>query len=258
MFKFRLRLHLATLLLAVSLLLIFLHYFKILSPFEDFLVKILNPAQHFILSITNKINPGENDKSVEVRKLIIENERLRVLVEECQSLKKQLEFLQTSDFQYVMAKVLSREMMGGVAGLVIEAGKNQGLMTGLPVIFEEGILVGKVSEVNNNFAKVILLTDNHSETAAAWSDNPQTIGVVSGEYGLNMKMELIPKEAGVKIGEIVVTSGIEPNIPRGLVIGEIARFEEAGDGFFRTAYLNSLISLNKINVVSVLIPPHAK
>jgi cell shape-determining protein MreC len=69
-------------------------------------------------------------------------------------------------------------------------------------------------------------------------------------------MELIPKDKEIEIGEVVITSGIEPNIPKGLVIGEIAEIVEPGGGFLKTAYLKPLISLDKISIISVLIPEY--
>lgn len=271
MFKFKPKFRLSIALLAASLLLIFLHYFGILSPLENLVVKILSPVQWAVYSVVTRFKPqSAAQPPAAVRDLLVENARLQVQLAEYESLKKQLQLLQTNDFNYVIGRVLTKDVAGEQQILIINVGKNQGLKVGLPVIVEDGssrdpsarpkggagILIGKIVAVKNNFSQVMLLTDNQSQTAAAVSGANHTIGVVSGESGLNLKMELIPKDEPVAVGEVVVTSGLEPNIPPGLVIGEVAEISEPGGGFFKTAYLKSLVSLDKINVVSILLPEY--
>ena len=77
-------------------------------------------------------------------------------------------------------------------------------------------------------------------------------GVVIGEHGLSLKMELIGQNEVVKEGETVVTSGLEPTIPRGLVIGKISRVLAEPNSFFQTAFIQSLVKVDSLVVVSVL------
>ena len=54
----------------------------------------------------------------------------------------------------------------------------------------------------------------------------RSIGIIEGGFGLTIRMTFIPQQEIVEIGNIIVTSGLEKNVPRGLVIGEVASVEK--------------------------------
>ncbi len=252
MFKFSPKL--SIILLAVSVLLIFLHYFEITTFFENLIVKALSPIQTFVYSFSAKLNPETDERCGEkYQNLIIENEKLKITVAEYDSLKKLVNLLAKEDYKYAAGMVLSRDIASDYQGLIINVGKKDGARVGLPVVVEDGILIGKIFAVSDEYSKVVLLTDSHSETAATINNGNKTLGIVVGEHGQNIKMELIPNDANVNVGDIAVTSGLEQDVPKGLIIGEIAKIQ-ASSSFFKTAYLKLLVTLEKLSSVAVIIP----
>lgn len=252
--------------LAVLILLIFLHYTGILSPFESFLTNVLTPAQSTVYKISNFttriVNPNQSQDDLNtkvislqdrVNMLLIKNQKLQILLDDQKSAAIQLEFLQDKYYDHVISKVIGEDSSKNINAIVIDKGLKDGIQIDMPVIVDDGIIIGKIIEVEQSFSKVLLVTDPRSQIAATINNSEQTSGVVSGDFGLIMKMELIEKDIQLENQDIVSTSGLEQNIPRGLIIGEVVRIEEEPNEFFKTAYLQSLKTLKSINVVSVIV-----
>src|SRR3989344_3593000 len=108
-------------LLAVVILLIFLHYFKILSPIENLAVRILSPIQNKIYVLGVKINNFYSSTGFrkdlvkinleleeKVNNLIIENSQLKMMLLEQQELDQQYNFLQSAGLDAIVAKVIGK------------------------------------------------------------------------------------------------------------------------------------------------------
>jgi cell shape-determining protein MreC len=68
-------------------------------------------------------------------------------------------------------------------------------------------------------------------------------------------MELIPQNEVVTEGDAVTTAGIEPTIPRGLLIGQVSRIESESGELFQTIRVRSLVNVNELTAVSIIKPP---
>jgi len=60
-----------------------------------------------------------------------------------------------------------------------------------------------------------------------------TSGVIQGEYNLIVKMKYVSLSQKVEVGDIVITSGLEENIRRGIIIGEVAEINKNQMLFFK-------------------------
>lgn len=268
MFKFLPKSKLFLTLLAVLILLIFLHYLKILSPLEDWTLKVLPPIQGLVYNLGNKISnfyllPKESKKDLEqkykileekVKELTIENSKLKLLAEENKELKKQLNFLKDIPYKTIPARVISRSSEPNFYILILNRGSNDGIKEGMPVITSEGILVAVINKTKKNTSQALMLSDSHSQIAATIQNESQTIGIIKGVHELSIKMELIPKNEPVGPGDIIITSGLQENIPRGLIIGQVDRVITEPNNFFQTAFIKSLTSLSELNILAILIP----
>ena len=59
--------------------------------------------------------------------------------------------------------------------------------------------------------------------------------------------------ADLNIGDVVVTSGLEEGMPRGLLIGTVEAVEKEAHQPFQTAVIKPFISFSKITLASILI-----
>lgn len=262
----------------VIVLLLFLHYTRLLNPIESFLAKGLNPVFKVFYSFSSDLGQTYLDQTAKVdfaaklkearetiNRLTAENVELRFLKEENLTLRKQLNFLAKSGERYLMANIISRGELAGEPedsrSVVINKGSSDGLFTGLAVVSfvssgdsSSGVIIGKIVNVKDNLAEIYLVTDKNCKLAAAILGEKKTSGIVSGELGLTIKMEFIPQTETIKPGDLVATSGLEQNIPRGLVVGRVTKVVKENNEVWQSATIEPQINLDSLSVVSVLLP----
>jgi len=262
------QLRLSVVLLAVLVLLIFLHYLKITAPVENLVVKIISPIQSRVYGVGVKLKGIYGQSNLqrdlssanavleeEVKQLTIANAQLKVILEENFQIKNQVDFLASRGLEAVTARVIGKGFSPDNQVLILDQGSESGIQIDLPVIAQDGLIIGKVLSVDGVSTKVLLINDSQSSLAVTIQNQIQTKGVVVGEHGLSLKMELIPENEDVQIGDVVITSGLEVNIPRGLIVGQVERLESEPNSFFKAAYLQPLVNFDDLTVVSVLKAP---
>lgn len=251
--------------LAVVLLLIFLHRVGVLSPIENIILTILSPIQRTVYGtgtylnnsyqsvVTFRSEAKENTQLRErVRQLAEENAQLRVLFSDQQALALQERFLTEAGYHYIPTHIIGKNPEANFQAMIIDKGSRDGIAIGMPVVVGAGIMVGTIFHVNDYTAEVLMVNDSRSRIASVIENDQGSQGVVIGEHGLSLKMELIPQGDTVKPGNTVVTSGLELTIPRGLVLGEVSRVEVEPTSLFQIAYLKPFIKNDSLTVVSVI------
>lgn len=169
------------------------------------------------------------------------------------SLRETLNFLSHAPIATVGADVIGKDIapLGNI--LFINRGERDGVTPGQPVIIGRGILIGKIVRVDEDRATVRLLSDSQSRVAATVSNHDHSIGIVEGGYGISVRMTFIPQHEVVTPGDIIMTSGLETNIPRGLLIGTVEAVEKEAYQPFQRAVLTPSAALDKLTSVSVLL-----
>lgn len=182
--------------------------------------------------------------------LRVENANLRTLVAENDALKEALGFKERAGDDAVPARVVSRTDDDVFRGLIIDRGTEDGIAAGQPVVFGlfpeasanggGGVIIGKIMTVKARSAAVLLLTDSRSKLAVSIENAVDTVGVLEGDRGLSMAISLIPQAEPIAPGDMVITSGIEPGVRRGLVVGMIDKIERANQDPFQSATIAPL------------------
>ncbi|MFH1392236.1 MAG: rod shape-determining protein MreC [bacterium] len=121
-------------------------------------------------------------------------------------LRQQLNLDSQQGFKLAMASVVS----SGQSFFIDQQIENK------PVILPGGILIGKTE--NNGLVK--LITDPQSKINVMIQET-RAQGVVRGDYGLGLIMDLPISEAMPEKGQLVITSGQNQEFPSGLLIGQI-------------------------------------
>ena len=134
---------------------------------------------------------------------------------------------QHTDFKMLSASVTGRESGNYSKVLTIDAGTGAGVTMNMPVVTAEGI-VGRITELGYNWAKVTTVTEPQS-SVGAYIERTGDAGICEGDFELASdglcRLSYLPAEAEVKPGDRVLSTGYGSVYPRGLVIGYV---EEAG------------------------------
>lgn len=257
--------------LAVIGLLIFLYNLGILKPFEGFFERVLNPVSSSFQSLGSEFRRSYNDKmseqdllaenkklKEEVVKLTEENVDLRIVKQENEILREHLNFLTENNYKYLISNVVSRGEITDISDksetVIIDKGSRDGLVPGLAVVSGKGVIVGKIAEVKESISLVYLTNNSKCKITATVLGQEGTEGVTEGELGLTIRMNFIPQSKVITLGDVVVTSGLEQYIPRGLIIGQVIEVVKDNNELWQNAVIESMSSSEDLVTVSVILP----
>ncbi len=176
-----------------------------------------------------------------------------LLKEENEQLRKQLNFFSRSRYQHTGADVIGRTVDPLSTTVTINRGARDGVARTNPVIVGDGVLVGTVIEVFDSVSYVRLINDTQSKIGATLLNKERTIGLVEGGYDIGVQMNFIPQNEIVSPGDMIVTSGLTDNMPRGLNIGTVEYIEKQPLEPFQQAVLKPIADLSYLTSVSVII-----
>ncbi|PIT88799.1 MAG: rod shape-determining protein MreC [Candidatus Magasanikbacteria bacterium CG10_big_fil_rev_8_21_14_0_10_36_32] len=179
--------------------------------------------------------------------------QIKTLENENSELRQLLNFKDQSDILVLGAQVIGKNVEGAEKTIIIDKGSEAGTKIDQPVIVGNGILIGKIIKAEKDISIVRLINDSQLKIAATVLNHDHSLGVVEGGYGLSVKMNFIPRNEVVVIGDQIITSGLEMNIPRGLLIGNITAVENESYQPFQEAILTPSTDLSKPYIVSVLL-----
>lgn len=239
----------------------------IFNPVTDLVAFVLRPIQGKVYIFSDSIDKYlEKRKSVEdLRK---ENDSLRderdrllrdksLLDSEMRDLvmtRQEEAFLTDKGYNGIVTRVIGRTSDSMIEEIIINSGTKKGVQVGFAVITQNGYLIGKVIEARESIAKVRLIIDRQCEIAAMVQNETNAPGIVTGQHGLSLAMELIPQNESLTRDQVVVTSGLESNIPQGIVIGTISSTAINPGDIFQSAVVTSPIRFDHLQIVSVIIP----
>ena len=197
-----------------------------------------------------------------VAQVTLENQRLK----QVEGLQEQNAEGGLDDYAPVQARVIARSPSAWFQSFQINKGTSDGVRVDQPVINSDG-LVGKVKEVSDGNAVVMLLTDPEFGVSAQALDSgePGSVGPAVGDAG-DLRFELVPNAKEVRRGERIVTAGTSTSAkvtdlsslyPRGILIGTVSRIETGEGELDRVIHVEPLADLRSLDLVEVLTQPDA-
>ena len=247
-----------------------LHFLGALRPVESVVTRVINPVLNSFYGLGSSIREIL-DEDQQRDDLLLENAQIRdelkvltesvanlkILEDENRSLREHLNFLKNTGNKYVLSNVVSQGEINTnndlIESFVLDKGSRDGLAPGLAVVSGMGAVIGKIVSVKNDTSIAYLVNNNKCRLAATIYGEDKTNGIIQGELGLTTKMKFIPLLKKIKIDDLVVTSGLEANIPKGLVVGKVSVVNKENNGIWQEAIVTPLDSIEYLSVVSVII-----
>lgn len=217
-------------------------------------ISVFAPVQSSVMSSSGGISDlfhtlrkidgfkSENERlEKENRDLNYELARLKEVGRENELLKKQLRFDENlcaagGCVDFIMGRVIARNSDGYGQSMTIDLGAEDGVAANMAVTASGGVLVGKVAEAYENYSKVALIVSPESAVNCL-TQTTRANGLVKGAYGMAASLEMIDQSEELIPGDVVITSGLEDGIPKGLLVGKIGRIEESPNMVFKSASL---------------------
>jgi rod shape-determining protein MreC len=153
--------------------------------------------------------------------------------------------------RYVAAAVLFRDPAPAREALTIDRGLSDGVRVGQPVLGPGATLVGLVSAVEDHQARVRLLIDIDSAIPTVVQSSRTQAALTATPEGL--RLEFVPTESLVTIGDTVLSSALGGELPGGLLVGRVSPFETDPRELFAYATVEPLADYARLEQVLVLI-----
>ncbi len=155
-----------------------------------------------------------------------------------------------SAFVSVVADVIGRDPSNWNASLIINRGIDDGLKPGMPVVSTLGV-VGRIYEVGQSTAKVILLSDPNFNVAALISRSRES-GLLTGSLQGLCRLQYLTNGADVKVGDDVVTSKLSSVFPEGLLIGRVVDVQAGISQYTVECLVEPAVELSRLEEVIVI------
>lgn len=251
--------------LSLGFLSLLFNLHQMIFPIRDFIYylffpttkiasKVINFPEGSISTIKNIVYLLERNRVLEKqnKEYHILKRRYKALLQENKRIKEMLGLRERSEFRLIAANIIVRSP-NWFHSITIDKGSNEGITVDTPVISVEGNrsgVIGKVIEVFPNSSKVLLITSNLSAIPAK-IDGKEIDGIVIGNDSYWLEMKYLPPRKRVKIGSVVITSGIGVIFPSGIPIGEVVEVKELG--IFQECKVKSAINLFGVDKVFCLV-----
>lgn len=182
----------------------------------------------------------------------LENIHLKETAAENKDLRKAFELGLDKEKKMLTAKVLGQSWLVN-QNLIIDRGSNDGLKNDLAIISTNGGLVGRIVETNRYFSKVLLISDPNSAIAAVIQNDSRSQGLVKGQHGLSLAMEMLPLEDKIERGQVIVANGMANFSAQGLPIGEVEEIILKENDVFQRALIKPLVDFRRLETVLVIL-----
>ncbi len=182
----------------------------------------------------------QNRRIVESEEALLENRRLEKLLDMKSTIRRTT----------LTASIIGDDVTPWFHTLTIDRGASSGLSEGMAVVAAAGV-VGQIVKVAPATARVLLLTD-HTSGIAATILRSRARGVVKGKGEGLCSLEFASREEDVKVGDVVMTSGIGGVFPKGVPVGEVTMVKRGEYGVFQTVVIRPAVSVSHLEEVLVV------
>lgn len=231
----------------------------------------INPLQKVVYSINNKIKgtldfflnfsevKNENyeltKENIELQNKLLEYDTLK---EENDRLREVLNFKNSkNDYSYMGCNIIGYSGESYSDGYIIDKGENDGILKGMVVISDKG-LVGQVTSTGTNWAIVESLLNENIAISVKVNSTGETAGILKGyvtrsNSGLT-KITNLSLDSEIKEGDVIVTSGLGQVYPKDIRIGEVVSIESDEIKVMKTAIVKPYVNFDKLENLFVIIP----
>lgn len=192
-----------------------------------------------------------------------ENQELKILIQELLSktaiisnledenkmLREALGVGLQKDFKLVFAQVVGKDISQDY--LIINKGAKDKIVSNLPIITEQKILVGRITDVYDSFSRVELITNKKSSLEAK-IQGKEIKGLVKGKNNLRMTLDLVPQYEEVKEGDFLQTTSTGNIFPKGILVGLIKEVQKSDVEPFQKIEVQPFFNLKQLDNIFII------
>jgi rod shape-determining protein MreC len=235
-----------------------------LTPFSRVLLNPIVAAQTWIATRyqvvqgfiqapqdTIRLRQRNAELEAEVARLQAQVIELQQRISETSILSALVDFARANpEYSYQGAAVIGYDTSPFLRYVLINRGSDQGLRRGMPVVTQQG-LVGRVAAVTSSAARVQLITDTASSVNVRL-DPSGAQAVLNGQITGDVLLEMIPQDANIEVGDLVLTSGLGGSYPPNLLVGQVSGVRSQAQDLFQRATVQTAVDFSQLEIVLVI------
>ena len=205
--------------------------------------------------LTTRAQLLEDKSRLEERLLLLQPglRRMAALEEENRHLRELLATQQHAQDRMLMAELMAVKMQSQAHQITINKGENVGAYIGQPIIDATGIM-GQIYNVGAFSSHVRLITDSlHAIPVQVNRNGLRTIAMGTGERG-SLLLDTLPIHADVRVGDLLVSSGLGQRFPRGYPVGIVSALKRSKGAPFLHARVRPSAELERSHAVLMVWP----
>ena len=212
-----------------------------------------NKADYF--NSVKKLTKKNKELESQVNELTEENSLLAQNKYELERLRDLYQLDQDySSYEKIAANVIGKDSGNWFDIFTINKGSKDGIKKDMTVISGGG-LVGIVTDVGKDYAKVRAIIDDESSVSVSFANTSDT-GIVSGDLKLMddgvMNVTEVLKDAKVTEGDMVVTSKISDKFVPGILVGYVTNIKLDSSELTQSGQIIPVVDFKHIDEVLVI------
>lgn len=230
-------------------------FLEIVSPIDGAFTHISDGASSVFRDYLDLVHVRDENARLrlELARVKSDQARLAELQVENQHLAELLELKDVLGTDALAANVIGSDATGLSRTLILASGTDNGLRPGMAVLANQGV-VGKIIAVSPHASRVLLISD-HNSAVDGFDQRTRARGIVAGVVDDGLILKYADRSQDIKIGDTVVTSGLDGIFPRGLLLGTIESVRREGPGLFLGVKITPAVDFRGLEQVLVLTQP---
>jgi rod shape-determining protein MreC len=240
------------------------HRYQALDDVRDVLSTLVYPL-HYLMRLPTDASHWLSENLASRDALLEENARLRekqvffnvqlqkltVLEAENRRLRSLLESAVNTPERVLIAELLAVDFDPYRHHILLNRGRRHGLYVGQPALDQHGV-IGQIIRADLLTATAILITDpNHALPIQINRTGVRTLALGTGKFQ-ELELPHIPNNEDVKVGDLLVTSGMGGRFPRGYPVGTVTMVEFDPGSPFARIIAQPVAQLDRIREVMLL------
>jgi rod shape-determining protein MreC len=228
---------------------------EVCSPFQKGATFVIKTVEGTFQRYVFLIHLEEENRNLKqkIAQLQEQNHRMKEMKLANERLRELLQFREKNSSSMIGAEVIGQDPSSWFKSVTIDKGERNGVKKGMAVISSAGV-IGQILKTASHYAIVLLLTDYNSAIDSV-VQRTRAKAIVEGRGENRCQLKYLLRADEVAVGDVVVTSGLGGNFPKGLRIGEVMKVDKKGYGVFQYAELVPSVDLTQLEEVFVIMEP---
>ncbi|MBY0379021.1 MAG: rod shape-determining protein MreC [Burkholderiales bacterium] len=133
--------------------------------------------------------------------------------------------------------------------LLVDKGSEESISIGNAVVNQSGV-IGQIGSTNTRNAQIILTTNSEFKIYLQTQSNKSKM-LAQGIGNNNLIVKYINKNANLKVGDILTTTGLDDIYPANLPVVRVTKIFYENNGF-NSALCEPIVNFNKLQFIAVL------